>query len=73
MIKVSELLKQSYPDARLVLQIHDELLIEAPDRGKVQNDLLINAVVGAMESVLDLSVPLKVDAGSGLNWEEAQL
>jgi DNA polymerase-1 len=72
MIKVDQLLKQRYPEAKLILQIHDELLIEAPDRGEQANKELIQAIVKAMESALTISVPLKVDAGSGYNWQEAQ-
>ena len=58
--------------AKLILQIHDELLVEAPDHGTAQNAQLIEAIKDAMESVITLSVPLKVDAGSGRNWQEAQ-
>jgi DNA polymerase-1 len=72
MIRVDDLLNQSYPGAQLVLQIHDELLVEAPDRGDEHNQSLISAITQAMESVLTLKVPLKVDAGSGYNWQQAQ-
>lgn len=72
MIRVDELLSRSYPQARLILQIHDELLIEAPDGGSDKNQDLIADIVQAMESVITLRVPLKVDAGSGFNWQEAQ-
>jgi DNA polymerase-1 len=72
MIKVHALLATHYPGAQLVLQIHDELLIEAPDRGASENAKLIHDVTRAMESVMELSVPLKVDAGSGYDWQEAQ-
>jgi DNA polymerase-1 len=72
MIRVDELLARSYPGAKLVLQIHDELLIEAPDQGTERNQALIDDIVQAMESVITLRVPLKVDAGSGYDWQEAQ-
>ena len=72
MIRVDDLLNQSYPGAQLVLQIHDELLVEAPDRGDEHNQSLISAITQAMESVITLKVPLKVDAGSGFNWQQAQ-
>jgi DNA polymerase-1 len=72
MIKVDHLLRQRYPGAKLILQIHDELLIEAPDKGAERNNELIQAIVTTMESAISLSVPLKVDAGSGHNWHQAQ-
>lgn len=72
MVQVDELLTRSYPGAQLVLQIHDELLIEAPDHGTQQNQALIEQIVRTMESVITIRVPLKVDAGSGYNWQEAQ-
>ncbi len=72
MIRVDELLRSSFPGAQLVLQIHDELLIEAPDFGAARNQVLIDQIVSTMESVIQLKVPLKVDAGSGHDWQEAQ-
>ena len=56
----------------MILQIHDELLIEAVDRGTAENEKLVKSVQEAMESVMQISVPLKVDAGCGKSWTEAQ-
>ncbi|MFW5838082.1 MAG: DNA polymerase I, partial [Desulfovibrionaceae bacterium] len=54
--------------AQLVLQVHDELLLEAPEANVDQaKDLLVSH----MASVADLRVPLKVDAGVGPNWGAA--
>ena len=72
MISVDRLLEEKFSGARLILQIHDELLIEAPDHGEAKNLELASAVRDAMESVLSLDVPLKVDVGSGHSWHEAQ-
>jgi len=72
MIKVNQALATSFPGAHLILQIHDELLVEAPDRGEARNKELVEAIRGAMESVMKLSVPLKVDASFGRNWQESQ-
>jgi DNA polymerase-1 len=72
MLRVDELLRSQYPGAHLVLQIHDELLIEAPDHGAAETSKLMQAVTHEMESVMQLTVPLKVDAGSGLDWLQAQ-
>ena len=72
MIKVDSMLRSSDIDVKLILQIHDELLIEAADRGTAENEKLMKSVQEAMESVMHLSVPLKVDAGCGKSWTEAQ-
>jgi DNA polymerase-1 len=72
MIKVDSMLRSSSIDAKLILQIHDELLIEAVDQGTAENEKLMRSVQEAMEGVMQLSVPLKVDAGSGRTWTEAQ-
>jgi DNA polymerase-1 len=72
MIKVDALLRDKYTDATLVLQIHDELLIEARDHGEAKNQTLLDEITSAMEQVCELAVPLKVDAGIGSDWEQAQ-
>jgi DNA polymerase-1 len=72
MIRVEELLSRAHSGAKLILQIHDELLIEAPDRGELANTALMEEIIQVMESVIQLKVPLKVDAGSGYDWREAQ-
>jgi len=68
MLKVDELLRTDFEDARLLLQVHDELLLEVPE-GRA--DALRLRVVEAMEAAYPLVVPLKVDTGVGTNWEEA--
>jgi DNA polymerase-1 len=52
----------------LLLQVHDELVLESPDTevAQVNRDL-----PGLMTSVATLRVPLKVDVGHGPNWEQA--
>jgi DNA polymerase-1 len=55
--------------ARLLLQVHDELVLECPAS---ELDALTAMVRNAMEHVADLSVPLKVDLNSGRNWLEAK-
>ena len=58
--------------ARMLLQVHDELIFEV-DEGGV-DDLVARVrevMAGAAEPVVKLSVPLEVDAGSGANWAEA--
>jgi DNA polymerase-1 len=54
--------------ARMLLQVHDELLFEAPEAEVEETRALVKQV---MESVAHLEVPLVVDAGAGHNWDEA--
>jgi len=72
MIRVPKALADAGVDARMLLQVHDELLFEAPED---QVEKTIAAVRGAMERaalpVLELKVPLVVDAGVGDNWAAA--
>jgi DNA polymerase-1 len=53
----------------MVLQVHDELVFEAPE-GEV--DRLMAMVREVMETVVELRVPLKVDIGAGANWAAAK-
>ena len=69
MIAVHDRLAAEGMRSRLILQIHDELILECP-RDEVQKatDILINE----MEKAAALSVPLTVDAHSGENWFDAK-
>jgi DNA polymerase-1 len=68
MIDVHDGLPEVSPGARMIMQVHDELVVEAPERdaGAVQAFLK-----GVMEGAVDLGVPLVVDTGVGGNWAEA--
>ena len=52
----------------MILQVHDELVFETPIE---EVDLAKSIIVNAMESAMSLSVPLKVEAGTGDNWLDA--
>lgn len=68
MIRVSERLKKEVPAAKIVLQIHDELIVETPvDEVEKVKRLLSEE----MSAAFPLSVPLVADATSGANWLEA--
>ena len=69
MINVYRKLKEEKMEAKIVLQIHDELLIEAPisEKEKVKKIL-----VEQMENATKLKVPLKVEAEEGKNWLSAK-
>jgi DNA polymerase-1 len=68
MISVDDWLQNEKPDARLVMQVHDELVFEVRQD---QLDDLEQAVVARMSDAADLDVPLVVDTGSGPDWDTA--
>jgi len=68
MIKVPGALKDAGLKARMLLQVHDELLFEVPEAEVAQTAAIAKAV---MEDAAHLSVPLTVETGSGHNWTEA--
>lgn len=68
MIAVDKALKASPLKARMLLQVHDELVFEVPDDEVAATSAL---VVQAMQNVADVGVPLVAEAGVGPNWSEA--
>lgn len=65
MLAVDEKLKTSKLSAKILLQVHDELVLEAPEK-EIQE--VIALVQSAMEGVYSLEIPLTTDAKSGLDW-----
>jgi DNA polymerase-1 len=68
MIELEPRLAASGLHARLLLQVHDELVLEVPEQELQETIALVRA---AMEGAVELSVPLHVDFGHGQNWLEA--
>jgi DNA polymerase-1 len=68
MIRIHERLREEKLSARLLVQVHDELLLEVPEEELSRVSALVKA---EMEGVHRLDVPLKVDMKTGGNWEEA--
>ena len=68
MISVHSWLQVDEPGARMIMQVHDELVFEV-DEDKI--DGVRERVVELMNGAADLSVPLRVDAKFGSNWDEA--
>ena len=68
MIEVEDWLETERMETKLVMQVHDELVLEVPEGelGKVRERL-----PGLMTGVAKLKVPLVVDVGVGRNWDEA--
>lgn len=69
MVNVHTALAKELPDAKIVMQVHDELIVEVRD-SEVERCKAI--VKEAMESVIELAVPLTVDVTSGKNWLEQE-
>ncbi len=68
MIAVDRWLRESGVDARLILQVHDELVLEVAE-GALEE--VIPVLRELMTGAAELAVPLMVDIGSGENWDEA--
>ena len=69
MIKVDEALRRENLRARLLMQVHDELLIEAPADEAARVAALLKR---EMETAVELDVPLEAEAGIGDNWMEVK-
>ncbi len=54
--------------SKMIMQVHDELVLEVPES---EVDIIIDGLRNRMSAVADLSVPLLVDLGKGDNWDEA--
>jgi DNA polymerase-1 len=68
MINISARLRRESLKARMILQVHDELLFELPEN---ELEIMKDLVREEMEGAVSLSVPVKVEIGFGKNWAEA--
>ena len=68
MIDVDAWLQSSRLPARLIMQVHDELVLEVADEAV---EVVVSQLRSHMAQAAKLNVPLKVDVGIGLNWDEA--
>ena len=72
MARVPAVLAREKLHARMLLQVHDELLFEAPEAEVEHTAQVVKAVMeGACAPHCELSVPLVVETGHGKNWDEA--
>ncbi|MBN1486630.1 MAG: DNA polymerase I [Anaerolineae bacterium] len=69
MLRLNAMLKECNQQARIILQVHDELVLEVPVG---ERDAVIATLREAMEGAFELRVPLKVDVEVGENWEEME-
>ena len=68
MVQVAKRLEEEYPAAKLILQVHDELVVECPIAIK---DDVAKLLQNVMENVVQLEVPLVAEVSSGKDWEQA--
>lgn len=69
MIRMQKMLREKGLRAKMLLQVHDELIFEAP---KEEIPVLKELVPKVMDSAVDLAVPLKVESASGDTWFDAK-
>lgn len=69
MIKVNKALKDNNMDTKLILQVHDELILDAKES---ESEQAMKLLVDCMESVIELKAPLKVDVSKAYNWYDAK-
>jgi DNA polymerase-1 len=69
MLRVEQALNENFPEAKLLLQVHDELIVECPEEIAPQMAPLVSS---EMESIAALSVPLTAEAKFGKSWYDAK-
>jgi DNA polymerase-1 len=71
MLNVSKALHHEMPHTKMILQVHDELIFEVPEKELDEAKRLVKQEMEGVGKQLKLSVPLKVDLGTGHNWRVA--
>lgn len=71
MINVHRRLHKDLPHTKMILQVHDELIFEVPEKEIAEAQALVKEEMERVGTQLGLSVPLKVDMGVGKNWRVA--
>ncbi|MGN1317316.1 MAG: DNA polymerase I [Acutalibacteraceae bacterium] len=69
MIRVYERLKKDFPESKLIMQVHDELIIEAPEKDKEKIAALLKET---MEGACKMAVPFTVDVQYGKTWYDTK-
>ena len=69
MIRVDKALRENFPEAKLLLQVHDELIVECPEEIAAEVAKLVSR---EMETVAQLKVPLTAEAKIGKSWFDAK-
>lgn len=68
MINIHNYIKEHHLKSKIILQVHDELILETPEN---ELEKITSIVIQKMEGVIKLSVPITVEAKSGNNWDSA--
>ena len=68
MINMHKAIKTQKSEAKLILQVHDELILDTP---KDEIDKIVSLVTESMMGAANLDVPLEIDIGIGDNWDQA--
>ena len=68
MVRIGNRLREMDSQSKLILQVHDELVLEVPEN---EVETITKMVSKEMEGAYELNVPLKVDIGVGKSWYEA--
>ena len=68
MLSVNDSLKKQKIDAKLILQVHDELVVESHEK---DTEKVTKILTDSMSKAAKLSVPLEVEIGMGKNWDQA--
>ncbi|MEC8467377.1 MAG: DNA polymerase, partial [Pseudomonadota bacterium] len=68
MLEMEPALQKAGLAAKMLMQVHDELVFEVPENEVEATEKLVKSV---MEGVVELTVPLQVDVDTASNWEEA--
>ena len=68
MIDIDTFLKKEMPEVKMIMQVHDELIFEAP---KKDGEEVLTIMKKMMEGAVKLDIPLIADAAIGKNWNEA--
>jgi DNA polymerase-1 len=69
MLKVDEEFRRAGLESRLLMQVHDELLVEVPEKEVAK---VTEVLKHEMETAVSLDVPLVADVGVGENWMDAK-
>ncbi len=69
MIRADRMLTEAGLEARLILQVHDELIVECPE---AEAETAARLLTEAMEGTAELSIPLTAEAKSGKSWHDAK-
>ena len=68
MLDIDTIICKEMPEVKMIMQVHDELVFEAPVK---KQEFVMTKIRNAMESTVKLSIPLLVDIGLGKNWNES--